>query len=192
MANYEATKYDFTGANLTNIDLVNTGLIIPWSDSSIPSGFLECNGQAVSRTTYSALFAIVGTSYGSGNGSTTFNVPDLQDDNAMGRSPTKALASTGGANTVAATGNFSVNTGNTSISLPLTASHSHPVSMTNKTGGVGSPPYASQGGVHQSANKTSGSSGGGGAHAHPATSNFSGNATSVLQPYTTLIYIIKT
>ena len=41
MANYEATKYDFTGANLTNIDLVNTGLIIPWSDGSVPSGFLK-------------------------------------------------------------------------------------------------------------------------------------------------------
>ena len=67
MANYEATKYDFTGENLTNIDLVNTGLIMPWSDSSIPSGFLECNGAAVSRSTYSALFAVVGTTYGSGN-----------------------------------------------------------------------------------------------------------------------------
>ena len=48
--------------------------------ASAPSGFLECNGQAISRTTYSALFAIVGTTYGSGNGSTTFNVPDLKND----------------------------------------------------------------------------------------------------------------
>ena len=86
MANYEATKYDFTGANLTNIDLVNTGLIIPWTDGSVPSGFLECDGSAVSRSTYAALFAVIGTTYGSGNGSTTFNVPDLQDDNAMGKS----------------------------------------------------------------------------------------------------------
>ena len=79
MANYEATKYDFTGANLTGIDLVNTGLIIPWSDSSIPSGYLECNGQAVSRSTYSALFAVIGTTYGAGDGASTFLVPDLQD-----------------------------------------------------------------------------------------------------------------
>ena len=124
MANYEATKYDFTWANLTNVDLVNTGLIIPWSDSSIPSGFLECNGQAVSRTTYSALFAVIGTTYGSGNGSTTFNLPDLQDDNAMGKSPTKALASTGGADTVTATGNLSVTVGNTSLSTPTIVSQS--------------------------------------------------------------------
>ena len=60
MANYEATKYDFTGANLTNIDLVNTGLIIPWTDGSVPSGFLECDGSAVSRSTYAALFAVIG------------------------------------------------------------------------------------------------------------------------------------
>lgn len=192
MSNYEATKYDFDGANLTDIEGIPTATIIPWSDSSVPSGYLECNGQAVSRTTYSALFAIVGTSYGSGNGSTTFNVPDLQDDNAMGRSPTKALASTGGANTVASTGNFTVSTGNTSISLPLTASHTHPVSMSNKTGGLGAPPYGSQGGIHQAGSQPLGSSGGGGAHAHPASSTFTGNATSVLQPYTTLIYIIKT
>jgi hypothetical protein len=65
MSNYEATKYDFTGQNLSGIDLVNTGLIIPWSAGSIPSGFLECNGQTVSRSTYSALFAIVGTTDGS-------------------------------------------------------------------------------------------------------------------------------
>ena len=58
MANYEATRYDFNGENLTDIDLVNTGLIIPWTDASIPSGFLECNGQAVSRSTYAALFAV--------------------------------------------------------------------------------------------------------------------------------------
>ena len=61
------------------------------------------NGAAVSRTTYSALFAIVGTTYGAGNGSTTFNVPDLADNVPVGKSNNKALASTGGANTVAST-----------------------------------------------------------------------------------------
>ena len=81
----------------------STGTIVPWSDTTAPSGFLECNGQAISRTTYSALFAIVGTTYGSGNGSTTFNVPDLKNDVPLGRSNAKALASTGGANTVAST-----------------------------------------------------------------------------------------
>ena len=104
MANYEATKYDFSGANLTGIEGIPTATIVPWSDSSVPTGFLECNGAAVSRSTYSALFAIIGTTYGAGNGSTTFDLPDLQDNVAMGKSPSKALASTGGANTVTSTG----------------------------------------------------------------------------------------
>ena len=92
MANYEATKYDFDGANLTGIEGIPSGTIVPWSDSSIPSGFLECAGAAVSRSTYAALFAIIGTTYGAGNGSTTFNVPDLQDNVAVSKSPTKTLA----------------------------------------------------------------------------------------------------
>ena len=64
MSNYEATKYDFDGANLTGIEGIPTATIVPWSSASVPTGFLECNGQAVSRSTYSALFAIVGTTYG--------------------------------------------------------------------------------------------------------------------------------
>ena len=52
MSNYEATKYDFSGANLTGIEGIPTATIVPWSDSSVPTGFLECNGQTVSRSTY--------------------------------------------------------------------------------------------------------------------------------------------
>ena len=127
MANYEATKYDFDGANLLNIQGVNTGLIVPWSDTSVPSGFLACDGTAVSRTTYADLFAVVGTTYGSGNGSTTFNVPDLQDNVAVGRSPTKSLASTGGANTVAASGNLaSLAIGNHTLTSGELPPHTHP------------------------------------------------------------------
>jgi hypothetical protein len=45
MANYEATKYDFDGANLTGIEGIPTATIVPWSSASVPSGFLECDGQ---------------------------------------------------------------------------------------------------------------------------------------------------
>ena len=69
MSNYEATKYNFSGADLTGIEGTATGTILSWSDSSIPTGFLECTGAAVSRSTYSALFAVVGTTYGAGDGS---------------------------------------------------------------------------------------------------------------------------
>ena len=63
MANYEATKYDFDGGNITGLVGISTGSVIPWSDTSVPSGFLECNGADVSRTTYASLFAIIGTSH---------------------------------------------------------------------------------------------------------------------------------
>jgi microcystin-dependent protein len=54
------------------------GMVVAFSSSSIPSAFLLCDGQAVSRTTYAALFAAIGTMYGVGNGTTTFNVPDYR------------------------------------------------------------------------------------------------------------------
>ena len=52
--------------------------------ATVPSGYLECNGNAVSRTTYAALFAIIGTTYGTGNGSSTFNLPDLRGEFVRG------------------------------------------------------------------------------------------------------------
>lgn len=55
------------------------GSIIPFGSSTIPSGYLLCNGQAVSRTTYSELFAAIGTAFGVGDGSNTFNVPDMRE-----------------------------------------------------------------------------------------------------------------
>ena len=75
MANYEATRYDFDGANLTGIEGIPTATIVPWTDSSLPSGFLECDGSAVPKTTYADLFPIIGTTYGSGTCSTTFDLP---------------------------------------------------------------------------------------------------------------------
>ena len=188
MANYEATKYDFTGANLTGIDLVNTGLIIPWSDSSIPSGYLECNGQAVSRSTYSALFAVIGTTYGAGDGASTFLVPDLQDNVAVGKSPNKALASTGGANAVTTTGNMGGSAANHSLSSPEIPSHQHTVNYSQTTRGTQNPFYDQ----YPPTNFTSGNEGSGSGHDHPLSATFSGGSDSVLPPYLTMIYIIKT
>lgn len=54
------------------------GSIVTSSTSGIASGFMLCDGSALSRTTYAALFLLVGTSYGAGDGSTTFNIPDLR------------------------------------------------------------------------------------------------------------------
>lgn len=54
------------------------GMIVPYAGTAAPSGWLSCNGSAVSRTTYAALFAAIGTTYGAGDGSTTFNLPNTQ------------------------------------------------------------------------------------------------------------------
>jgi microcystin-dependent protein len=186
MSNYEATKYDFNGANLTGIEGIPTATVVPWSSASVPSGFLECNGQTVSRSTYSALFAIIGTTYGAGDGSSTFLVPDLQDEVVVGKSNNKALASTGGANTVSSTGNVGGSTANATLSTAQLASHSHPGTSAGSMTGAGGPTR-----IIASGNNT-GSAGSGGGHSHNMSATFSGDATSVLQPYLTLIYIIKT
>jgi microcystin-dependent protein len=191
MANYEATRYNFSGSDLTGIEGTATGTILPWSASSLPSGFLECAGAAVSRSTYSALFAIIGTTYGVGDGSSTFNLPNLADNIPVGKSNNKALASTGGANTVTSTGNVAGSTANATLSTAQLASHSHPSGRSpgpdNNSQQVGFGSVVGGG----STNNT-GSAGSGSGHLHNMSANFSGDATSVLQPYLTLIYIIKT
>ena len=65
-------------------DSVPTGCVFCRAAASVPAGYLECNGAAVSRSTYSALFAVIGTTYGSGNGSSTFNLPDLRGEFVRG------------------------------------------------------------------------------------------------------------
>jgi microcystin-dependent protein len=188
MANYEATRYDFDGANLTGIEGIPSGTIVPWSDSSIPSGFLECAGAAVSRSTYATLFGIIGTTYGAGNGSTTFNVPDLQDNVAVSKSGTKNLGSTGGANTVSATGNVGGSTANATLSEAQLASHTHNV----KTYQSGPSTLSSAGGQGPVGNNPSDATGSGSGHSHNMSATFTGDATSVVQPYLTVVYIIKT
>lgn len=66
------------------------GVTLPYAGSSAPSGYLMCDGSAVSRTTYESLYAIIGTTFGTGDGSTTFNIPDLR-----GATPQGAGTSTG-------------------------------------------------------------------------------------------------
>ena len=70
--------------SLTNAVDNSVGAISIFPYSAIPSGYLECNGQAISRTTYADLFAKIGTTYGTGNGSTTFNLPDLRGEFVRG------------------------------------------------------------------------------------------------------------
>ena len=75
---------------------MKTGSICLYAGSVPPVGFLECDGSAVSRTTYSDLFGILGTAYGAGDGSTTFNIPDLSGRVVVGSSVSYAIGSAGG------------------------------------------------------------------------------------------------
>jgi microcystin-dependent protein len=187
MANYVATRYNFSGSSLTGIEGVNTGIVVPWGSAVIPSGFLECNGASVSTATYAALFAVIGYTYG-GSGA-SFNLPDLQDRTIVNKSNTKTLAQTGGANTVTPTGNISGSTGSTTLTSSQIPAHSH--SGANVMVGLcvgtmnASNAFGAGGG-------NTGNTGGGQSHDHTLSANFVGSANSVLSPYLVLIYIIKT
>jgi microcystin-dependent protein len=162
---------------------VPTGAILPFGGSSAPTGFLLCNGAAVSRSTYSALYAAIGTAFGAGDGSTTFNLPDLR-----GRFPCGAesstdhdLGETGGeaAHTLTESEipshDHSVNPPSTSTGT--TGAHGHTYRKSTGTGtshalevnksyNTGS--YAISGGAHEHSINipafNSGNAGGGGAH----------------------------
>jgi len=190
MSNYEATKYDFSGASLTGIEGIPTATIVPWSTGSVPTGFLECAGAAVSRSTYSDLFAIIGTTYGAGDGGSTFNLPNLADNVAIGKSPGKAIASTGGANTVTSTGNVGGSTANASLSTAQLASHTHPSVGSENAHTQGSPGYPIR--PQSQPGSATGATGSGTGHSHNMSATFSGDATSIVQPYLTVMYIIKT
>lgn len=75
------------------------GNIIAFTGYDIPDGYLECNGSAVSRDEFSELFAVIGTTYGAGDGSTTFNLPNLSGNVALGVSQTHSIGSNGGEET---------------------------------------------------------------------------------------------
>lgn len=64
--------------NLALYDTCPIGAIIAFPAAAVPNGWLECNGQAVSRTGYVELFALISTAYGTGDGSSTFNLPDYR------------------------------------------------------------------------------------------------------------------
>lgn len=84
-------------------DTLPVGCIVPFTSDTVPENWLLCDGQAVSRTDYALLFSIIGTTYGVGDGSTTFNLPDLKGRVAVGKDSTQTefdvLGETGGEKT---------------------------------------------------------------------------------------------
>jgi microcystin-dependent protein len=98
------TTLTANATTVTTLTVLNGGGIAPtgsltmWAGAvaSPPTGWLACNGANVSRTTYSALFAVVGTSFGIGDNSTTFGLPNLLNRFPVGAGDTYAIAATGG------------------------------------------------------------------------------------------------
>lgn len=111
-----------------------TGTVLPYAGTTAPSGYLLANGAAVSRTTYASLFAVIGTSFGAGDGTTTFNLPDLRGrfvrgmDNGAGRDPNAATRTA-----MASGGNTGDNIG--SVQADDIKSHSHRLAVQNLSAG---------------------------------------------------------
>ena len=106
-----------------------TGSMMEFAGASAPSGWLLCDGAAVSRTLYAALFVVLGTAYGVGDGSTTFNLPDRRDRFGVGAGGTYPLASTGGGTTTSSAGAHSHTgaTGSTILTEAQIPAHNHTI-----------------------------------------------------------------
>lgn len=187
-----------------------TGAMLAWPTASAPSGWLICDGSAVSRTTYATLFALIGTTFGAGDGSTTFNLPNLVDRVPIGKSGTKALASTGGSadavvvshNHGATAGGMDTDHGHSFTTGGESNDHVHGLGISDAGGLGGGGSLVRKGGVAgdnsggRSAGHThSGSTGGASAgHSHGITVNTTGSSgtNANLPPYLALNWIIKT
>jgi microcystin-dependent protein len=84
------------GANAGGYEIIPTGTIVAYGGATAPAGWLLCDAAAISRTTYARLFAVIGTGYGIGDGTTTFNVPEMRDRFPLGKGTNNAtLGATG-------------------------------------------------------------------------------------------------
>ena len=122
------------------------GVVMHYAGVAAPDGWLACDGSAVSRTTYATLYAVMGTAYGVGDGSTTFNLPDLRERVAVGTGAGRARASVGGAASVALsvaqlpghTHTAGVGTGTTVVMTGTGATVSNGTAATSGSTGSGS------------------------------------------------------
>lgn len=158
-------KLDSNGKIPDGFVYLPTGGVMPYAGSSAPTGWVLCDGSSYLRTgTYAALFAIIGTTYGSVDG-THFNVPDLRGRVAVGKSTDTEF------DTLGETGGEKTHT----LTVGEMPSHTHTINRNTAASSYGFS-YSSSG--SGGATALSGSTGGDGAHNN-------------LQPYITLNYIIK-
>lgn len=152
------------------------GSLTAYASTTAPTGWLLANGQAVSRTTYADLFEILGTSYGSGDGSSTFNLPDVTGKSIVMASSTQTTASGLSRDTLGDIGTTTTHT-QTIAEMP---SHDHDITVESNVGtGNNGIQY---GNLDEAPNETD-------TTAVQATG--SGTAFNILDPYIILNYIIK-
>lgn len=191
---------------------VPIGSVIMWSgnSSNVPTGWLLCNGQAVSRTTYETLYNLQGNVFGAGDGSTTFNLPDMRDRFVVGAGNAYSSNSQGGSNSNNITHSHTVNahthtignhTHNCSSLIALfnlqndraymvSRSYSWSASNANYTGSSHANTYVSGRGTGVVGNTDSG---GAGTTSSNGSTTGNGGSTSVENrpPYLGILYIIK-
>lgn len=157
-----------------------TGVVLPFAGSAAPTGWLLCDGAAVSRTTYADLFATISTTYGAGDGSTTFALPDLKGRVPAGKevTATRLTAAGSGINgaTLGATGGAETHT----LTVAQMPAHTHdaPGRTDRNTSAGGSDQVVMKNGASTITAATN--------------SNGSGSAHNNTQPTIVLNYIIKT
>lgn len=156
---------------------VPTGVIVPYGGSSAPTGWLLCDGTAINRVTFAALFAVVGISFGVGDSSTTFNLPDLRGRFPLGKDDMGG--SSANQVTAAAADTVGQGAGAENITLDITQipAHTHAFNVYDGGGGGSNttPSTASQVTAHTA---TTASTGGGLSHSN-------------MPPYQTVNYIVK-
>ncbi|WP_192799234.1 phage tail protein [Brucella tritici] len=185
--------------------LIPVGSIIDFAGANAPDGWLFCDGKAVSRTTYADLFSAIGTAFGTGDGSATFNVPDLRGRIAAGRdnmggTAAERLTTAGGGVDGTAIGKAGGSQSHvlTIAQLPahnhggstgVPTSHTHQISINRSLGSDGSGSGTVRGGSNTDPLVMN--SGNGTDHTHTIASQGSGSAHPNVQPTLIMNKIIK-
>lgn len=171
------TLWRRTGA-ASGSGVVYTGIISAYGAANPPLGWLLCDGSAVDRTVYAGLFSVIGTTWGIGDGTTTFNVPDLSDKFAIGAGVT-VLGTSGGNSTV-------------TLSTSNLPSHSHTITDPGHNHTTLAPDSIVTTGTDPGGVTTGGTTGTSATGITATNNTGSGAAFSILPPYACVTYMIKT